>query len=153
MNEQLCEEFKAVFVRFRRIRPHPITVPHPEIMVLKRVKCFENHSPAVSDIQDGFEFSRPAMSQTLNNLEKKGFIVRKIDEQDRRRVVVSIMPEGENVLDDIEQKLNKTLETVIERFGEKKSKEFIALFGELCDIFNDLEKGENTSDKTVENLS
>lgn len=92
----------------------------------------------VSDIQNNLFVTKPAVSQTLNALENKGYIGREIDKNDRRKVNVAITPEGLKVLKESGASANRMLEAVISRFGEENTVKLTELFNLLADILDDL---------------
>jgi DNA-binding MarR family transcriptional regulator len=53
----------------------------------------------VSDLSEVFDVTQPAISRTLDVLEKKGFMKRKRDSRDRRKVYASITKKGLEFLD------------------------------------------------------
>lgn len=61
----------------------------------------------VSDIQSNLYITKPAVSQMLNTLEKKGYVIREIDKSDRRKIAVALTSEGQGVLRRTEEYSNK----------------------------------------------
>lgn len=94
----------------------------------------------VSQLAELQETSMPAISQMLNNLEKKGMIERHPGEQDRRIVYIHITPEGKKILDCAFQEFTQTIRYVVERLGEEDTRKLIELFSKLYDIIKDLEE-------------
>ena len=56
----------------------------------------ENIEP--SELSEVLYILRPTMTNTLNHLEKTGYIRRDIHPTDRRRIIVNLLPLGEEVL-------------------------------------------------------
>lgn len=92
---------------------------------------------SVSEIGRELYLSKPAISQTLNSLEKKGYITREIDKDDRRKIMVTLTPEGDRKLKEgmrcFDQELNKTLE----QFGAENTKKLIELLGYLVTMLEE----------------
>jgi DNA-binding MarR family transcriptional regulator len=78
--------------------------------------------------------SKAAVSQMLSSLEKKGYITRETNPENRREVIVRLTkPCAEQVAN--HQKLfDARVDMLIERFGEKDIKELIRLVNKLADI-------------------
>lgn len=139
----LREQFIFAMMRFKRIDlcPHLMgSLNHSELIVMARVSdgCFcEEKGAAVSDIQQDLFVSKSAVSQTLNNLEKKGYIIRTIDTDDRRKITVTLTPEGKKVLAEAQCGYDESIDQVLEQFGEENVKLFLELVNQLINIFEE----------------
>ena len=93
------------------------------------------------DIHDGditpSEISKIANTSTaritaeLNSLEKKGFIAREIDSNNRRRVLVRLTPDGEKVTREHHQHVLEETEELLSKLGERDAKVYIRIIGKI----------------------
>lgn len=102
--------------------------------------CEQGYS--VSEIQSTLHISKPAVSQVLNNLEKKGYIARSIATGDRRKIMVTLTADGEAELDNAMRCQDERMGRVFEQFGEENIRVFIRLVNRLMDILEDLNTSE-----------
>ena len=92
----------------------------------------------VSDIQKNSHVSKPAISQMLSTLEKKGYIVREIDVEDRRKIAVSLTSKGREEIAGLKADMDSTFEEIVLRFGESNTKQLLALFGKVLGILEEI---------------
>lgn len=92
----------------------------------------------VSDIQTNLYITKPAVSQIFSSLEKKGYISREVDTNDRRKILVTLTPKGHEVVKHMKDYSNKMLSEIISRLGEDDTKQLIDLFNRFADISEDL---------------
>lgn len=94
----------------------------------------------VSEITKNLDIPKPATSKTLNSLEERGFILRKIDRSDRRVTYISITKEGyagiKKILDIRDQFVND----LMNKLGEHDAKELIRIIDKLHRIVNEEQK-------------
>ncbi len=61
----------------------------------------------VRGLAEALQISKPAVTRALDRLGAAGFLVRERDPADRRSVLVSLQPDGQAFLDELEQLLCK----------------------------------------------
>lgn len=125
--------------------PNTVRLQYSEIAVMYRafVGCpLDRKGFTVSEIQQSLHISKPAVSQTLNSLEKKGYIVRSIDSGDRRKITVTLTGNGKVELDDAMECQNRILTKVFEEFGEESIMQFTQLANRLMDILEGISDDE-----------
>jgi len=125
------------FKRFDACADTACALPQTELAVLlKASTCCRRSAEGVcvSSIQENLHISKPAVSQTLNSLEQKGFIHRTIDPNDRRKITVTLTCEGQTALNDAKMCFDKGLDSVLEQFGEENAKSLVELINRLMDI-------------------
>ena len=154
MDNQLKGQLIQAMMRFRKIGS-PINAGHEihmgELMVMSMIAQRATDSDKnvnVSDIHDNHHMTKPAISQMFNALEKKGYINREINKNDRRKVKVTLTPQGEDILKKTKDSLDQTMDTLIARFGEDNTRQLIALFTRLADISEDMKREAQQKDKT-----
>ncbi|MGE4584733.1 MAG: MarR family winged helix-turn-helix transcriptional regulator [Sphaerochaeta sp.] len=154
----LKEQLIHALLRFKKLGmtfPADYHVNVGEFFVMKNLEkghlCPEGPMN-VSDIHHNLHVTKPAISQMLNSLEKKGYVSRAIDPTDRRRISVTLTEEGSKVLKAVKQYMDQTLEMTITRFGEDNVRELISLFTLLVDISEDVQAQAMSAYRKGENL-
>jgi DNA-binding MarR family transcriptional regulator len=102
--------------------------------------CCPGAAVNVSEINKDMFVTKSAVSQTLNVLEKEGYITREMDRGDRRKITVTLTPQGESALKSAQLQADQMLETVVSRFGEDNTKKLIELFEKFMDTVESLKE-------------
>lgn len=92
----------------------------------------------LSDVRGYLSISKAAVSQMLGALEKKGYINRDIDKNNRRNLIVTLTPKGREVLTNKDNDFNDWLEKIITLLGEDDVKQLITIVGRMTEIINKL---------------
>ncbi|EHC4728814.1 MarR family transcriptional regulator [Listeria monocytogenes] len=97
----------------------------------------------ISDVKEFLSVSKPAVSQMLSSLEKKGFLVRDVDKNNRRNVIVTLTDTGREVLSVELENFNIKLKKIISHLGEDDVKQMIEIVNRMILITNELNSEEN----------
>lgn len=92
----------------------------------------------LSDIREYLSISKAAVSQMLGSLEKKGFINRDIDRNNRRNLIVTLTPEGHRILECQYSQFNNKIEKIIDRLGEDDVNQMITIVNHMIEITNEI---------------
>ncbi len=153
MNRNLQDSLVRSIFRFKKVGFHfpPETdLRMGELFVMKQIAenaLDSDDNVYAADIQNGLHVTRPAISQMLNSLEAKGHIRREIDERDRRRLIITLTPKGENILKAMKEHADQVIAGTISRFGEKNTTRLISLLNRFADISDELKFESLTADK------
>lgn len=140
MDSMIKEELVHAMLRIRKVgmpSSSGLDIRMGELIVMKRLAehpLCPDRDFHVSDIHSNLYMTKPALSQMLNVLEKKGYVSRRIDRSDRRKISVALTPEGEDILKRAKEDMDRTMGTIISRFGEENTRQLIRLFTQLADI-------------------
>lgn len=144
MDKILKEEYLHAMFRFRKMRMMFLQgsdVNMTELVVMRSIaekaSCSDD-GINVNEIQKNLHITKAAISQILNSLEKKEYIVREIGKTDRRKFKITLTQAGTDVLKDTKEYANQRMEEIISRFGEKNTQQLITLLDQLSDILGDL---------------
>jgi DNA-binding MarR family transcriptional regulator len=85
-------------------------------------------------IQEALCIKKAAVSQMLGVLEKKGYLKRDINKDNRRKIVLSLTEKGETIIKETEKTIDLMLSKIISDFGEKETMTFIQQFERLSEI-------------------
>lgn len=91
----------------------------------------------LADIREYLSVSKGAVSQMLSSLEKKDFINRDIDKNNRRNLIVTLTPEGHDALTSQYTEFCGRLDKMISLLGEHDVKEMIRIVNRMIDITNE----------------
>lgn len=154
MDVELRDRLVHAMFRFKKVGmifPPGLDIHMGELFVMKAIEGntdFPEHNSPVSDLPKHLMISKPAMSQLLNGLEKKGYVFREIDQNDRRKISVTLTPKGQDILARTKEYADNMLDTVISRFGEENTKQLVELFTRLTDISEEVKlESQNTDSK------
>ncbi|NLG24946.1 MAG: MarR family transcriptional regulator [Clostridiales bacterium] len=140
MTVTLQEQLMGALHRFQRASaglPSGIDMRMNELFALDQIARMGDGGGGpvfVSDVRCRLvHLSRPAVSQLLGALEKRGYLVREPDRGDRRRVAVRLTDRGSAARDTAWAHMHGRLGRVIDRFGEDNARQLIALLAALSD--------------------
>lgn len=80
---------------------------------------------ATGDIVSALDMTGGRVAGILRSLEKKGFISRRTDENDRRRIMVSSTPAGSDYVKNGRELLRSRLSAIINAMGSESAENFI----------------------------
>ncbi len=89
------------------------------------------------DIVAGVEVSKPAISRTIHSLEKKGFVIREQNAEDKRSYVIWLTDKAKDAEELIKGQYRDLLNASCLGIPEEKVKEVIEVFK---DVLNNMEK-------------
>lgn len=147
MENHLKEQLARALFRFKKVGvdfPQELDISMGDLFLMNRLKtntCESDNHATVADLQKKLFVSKPAVSQMYKSLEKKGYIQRETDKNDRRKVIVTMTPKGHEVLQSVKEYFDDRLSQIIEQFGEENTAALIDLFQRFADIAENLNKG------------
>lgn len=80
--------------------------------------------PCSRDIEEDFHLSHPTVSGLLSRLEKKGFIVFRPDEHDRRCKRIYVLPKGYELEETMHRTIMQMEQTLVSGFSEDEKEQF-----------------------------
>jgi DNA-binding MarR family transcriptional regulator len=101
------------FVRFSELQARKVGITPQQHLLLLMVRGHESY-PAVSigDIAERLQIEHHSASLLVERTVRRGLLNRETDGYDRRRVLVSLTPEGKNLLDQVTLANRKELATL-----------------------------------------
>lgn len=101
---------------------------------------------APSKIAKFISVSTARMASILNNLEKKGEIVRTPDPKDGRRLIVNFTEKGRQTAEDIRNSRVNDVSKMLEALGEHDASEHIRIMKKIYEVVHESECGGNKDD-------
>ena len=89
------------------------------------------------EISNQMNVSSARIAQMLNNLEKKGWIIREINPDDRRKILVNLTSAGRTEARERMQKIVKLATKMLTRLGEDDAREYVRIMGRLIDMIEE----------------
>lgn len=86
------------------------------------------------DLQNDLRISRGAISQIARTLETKGYLLRAVDQRNRRKQIVTLTPAGHAALRQADAVFDTVLTAFLTRLGDQDAAEVIRLFNRFADI-------------------
>jgi len=121
----------------------------PEFALLQQLKLREERGITggawLAGIGEYLRVSKAAVSQMLGALEKRGLITREPDPDNRRTIIVKLTVKGNEMIGDFEREFDVYLMMLIDRFGEKDTREIIRLIYKFMEIVEKIPKDKNGS--------
>jgi len=115
-----------------------ISIAELELMKEIRGNALDSDSNTrISDIQSLLCISKAGVSRMLDVLEKKGYIARDIDKNNRRTLIVTLTQSGREVLSDLEKNTDQLFVNIIGQLGESQTKQFVELVNKFVDATDD----------------
>lgn len=87
-----------------------------------------------SEISNEMSISTARIAAALGSLESKGLITRQIDKDDRRRILVSLTPEGEETARKQQQNVLNNISQMLQKLGEHDAKEYVRIMGKIAEM-------------------
>ena len=112
-----------------------------EAFVLQYIGLHEDYV-IPSAISSEMDISAARIAVTLNCLESKGYITRRIDDNDRRRILIGLTPEGKEQAEKYKDMILKTAEKMLSSLGERDAMEYIRITGRLAEMAQN-DKGQS----------
>ena len=144
MDPRFREVFITTVIRFKRIDFQNGTaacLQPNELLIISRAAngcACTKKGYHVSEIHQDLHISKPAVSQALNSLEKRGYIIRTIDPDDRRKITVRVTGAGEAELENAREYYDRALKEVLNRFGAENTETLLVLLDRLMNILEEL---------------
>lgn len=101
-----------------------------ETPVLCRIADLKQVTP--TELARYFSLSTARVAAILNHLEKKGYIRRIHDTEDRRKVYVSPTEEGIGVAGEKMEELHSKARSLLEALGPEDAREYVRLTGKVA---------------------
>ena len=114
-------------------------LPEGETMLLNTISMLEmkNDKAAVSEIVPLIHMHATAVSRLMKNLEDKGIIVRSIDPNNHRNIIVSTTEKGKEVNKKNHEKIKRFWENVFQKIPDDDISELVRVWNEVMDVMEE----------------
>ncbi|MBV7275839.1 transcriptional regulator [Clostridium sp. PL3] len=132
--ESLASEYMEVMYRMRgrNAQKHVSDSVNGENFVLSYISEHEGNV-IPSDISNAMGTTSARIAAALNSLEGKGLILRRIDLEDRRRILIDLTDAGREQVHKQNQMRMSFITNMLKYLGEDDAKEYIRIMKKLAD--------------------
>ena len=100
------------------------------------LSIIRHESCTLAQIAKKLGIKAPSVVRYIDSLHRQGFIVRKVDSKDRRKIQLKITPKGERLFESItKDHPTDILNLAFHKFSKNKQKHLLSLLKELTDNF------------------
>ncbi|HMM06719.1 MAG TPA: winged helix DNA-binding protein [Clostridiales bacterium] len=148
----LALEFMEKMYLLRQAKPHRQMNKsmHGECFVLQYI-AHQQGVVVPGEIRDIMGISSARIAAALNNLERKGLVNRDIDPRDRRRVLVSLTPQGEEMAKMHNRELYEKTVEMLQLLGEEDATTYVRITGRLAELAAQMKETETVeAEETTE---
>lgn len=120
-----------------------------ELVLMKGISdnsADSENNVGLPDVREYLSISKAAVSQMLGSLERKGYINRDIDKNNRRNIIVTLTHEGHEVLTNNYNEFNQRLDKIITHLGVDDVKQLIRIINSMIEIINELNNESEKND-------
>lgn len=135
MQDELITRFVKTHHKFSRLKFNQMKGPlaQGEFVILCSIRDLTRNGKKaqVTDLARRTDVAVPSVSRTLNTLEEKGLVKRRMDETNRRKIYVELTEEGIREQKKVKELFEHMLHEVLDQMGEEKVRQFIDLQEEM----------------------
>lgn len=139
---KLVPEFMQIIFRSRQTLSQLYQLTDSPIMELYIMllidKQDDDNKVFAVDIQNKLCASKAAVSNMLSSLEKKGFLNREINLDNRRKISLSLTDSGKSELKKCSKPFNDLMVEILERFGYDNTVSLIKLMDKLSEVLDNI---------------
>lgn len=140
-----------------------IIIRHSNAFLLKRLQkygvgCAEhgilmflakNNGVNQETIAQFYKLDKGAVAKTLGKLEEKGYIIRKVNEDNQREKIITLSKSGEAICVELQEVFKKFNTTIFEGMSSAEIKMLEELVGSVAkNILNYLKEGDDVYDQS-----
>lgn len=110
----------------------PLGLTHPRWTALwKLLRLGDNVSQKV--LADALEIELPSLMRTLNQLEDQGYVQRRCCEKDKRARIVSLTPDGIEMLKQMESKIMHVRRNLLAGISQQQLNDFESIISQISE--------------------
>lgn len=108
-----------------------------ELKVLNYIESCGKETALPGELGRMLALSSSRVAGTLNSLEKKGYIVRNVSAEDRRKVPVSITAAGRKYLSGKREWVHSACLSILETLGGEDAETFVRIIKKLAELYSE----------------
>jgi DNA-binding MarR family transcriptional regulator len=91
----------------------------------------ERDDPTMHDIARHHRVTAPSATTHIQELVRSGYLERRSDETDRRRIRLVLTPKGSRIIEDEVKKKKRVIESIFSDLSEKDREQFITILSKI----------------------
>lgn len=134
INELLVEIFNRILaIEGQNLKDKGIKLSMSEVHVLEAIELTEE--PTMSNIAKRLGITIGSLTTAINTLYQKGYVLRERDPEDRRKVVVGLLPKAQDVLNEHDSFHEEMIDSIFEEMELEKDELLIESLDKLSSYF------------------
>ncbi|MDY0317331.1 MAG: MarR family transcriptional regulator [Candidatus Izemoplasmatales bacterium] len=134
INELLVEIFNRILaIEGQNLKDKGIKLSMSEVHVLEAIELTEE--PTMSNIAKRLGITIGSLTTAINTLYQKGYVLRERDPEDRRKVVVGLLPKAMEVLKEHDSFHDEMIDSIFEEMELEKDELLIESLDKLSSYF------------------
>ncbi len=134
INELLVEIFNRILaIEGQNLKDHGIKLSMSEVHVLEAIDLSEE--PTMSNISNRLGITLGSLTTAINTLYQKGYVSRERDPEDRRKVVVGLLPKAVEVLNEHDRFHGEMIDSIFNDLQVEQDELLIASLEKLSSYF------------------
>lgn len=118
--------------RYLSVRFAQLSITETEMHVLLHLAAPRRAS--IAEVQRAFGLRPSTLTSVLDRLERRGYITRQFNPEDRRSLLVVLTPEGETAAAAVVELLREVEEAIRARVGETEIAGFLAVVDAVVEV-------------------
>ena len=139
IREKAQELFKIMSQTTKTLSKIPLSCSQGEIRILLYLSLKENGSTA-SKVSKELGMSLPRITAVFNSLEEKKLIKKNIDENDKRKTIISITKEGKRVIEEKQEEAITNMVTILEKLSEEEVNQYLNIVRKIQRIITEMQE-------------
>jgi len=115
----------------------------PEYILMRQIadnSAASDSNTTLSDIREYLSITKAAVSQILKSLENKGLINRDVDKNNRRNLIITLTPEGQEMLKIKDAEFNERFSKIATALGESDITQMIAIITRMSNMISKMNR-------------
>lgn len=106
----------------------------PQLLALQKIS---NAGPLrMKDLSQGLNIRMATATGLVDRLVKAGWVERKLDSNDRRAVVIQLLPQGKKIISDIYLQKKKIITRVFEKLSSHETTAYVKQFEKIVHLLS-----------------
>ena len=117
-----------------------------DLATFSLMKALDRNQPGsdeniyLSELNKQLCVTKAALSQMANHMEEKGFLTREINKSNRRKVTITLTPEGHEAIKEADVEFDRIFTEFLSRLGDDDANELVRLFNRFANIADELDQ-------------
>lgn len=94
------------------------------------------------ELSEALRVGSGRIASLLKTMEQKKLLKRKIDSEDRRKVIVTLTQEGSEFIQKLRNRMRREIDTVHQKMGAENFELFLKLCRQFCECFLEADRKE-----------
>ncbi|MBP5493212.1 MAG: MarR family transcriptional regulator [Clostridiales bacterium] len=109
--------------------------------------CASGREVSAGEISDYMDVSTARVAVLMKKMLDKGLITKRVDPNDKRKVMVSITPKGKEAFEEKKKEIILYSSAIVDHFGTEKLEDFIQSCRQIKEIVDRIEREQDFKNK------